>query len=337
MVVQLKKVGYTSIDKNKKASMMNKGNEKKSFLILFSVCVWCLCFKTKTHAQQDPHYTQYMYNTLSVNPAYAGSRGHTTITALGRTQWVGFEGAPDTQTLSYDTPLGYSRLGLGINLVNDKIGPSHETYLDGNISYSIETGSEGNLAFGLKLGGRVLNIDWSLGRVNDPNGDNTFAQNINNRFLPTIGAGIYYYESKWYVGLSVPNFLGSEHYDNDENIGQVAIERLHFFLISGYVFDLSESIKFKPAMLFKGVAGAPLSLDLSANFLFEEKFRAGIAWRWGDSIAALLGVQASESLHIGYAYDLTTSNYNVVNSGTHEVMIRYEIFRAAKMKSPRFF
>ena len=297
-----------------------------------------LLFSLEMYSQQDPQYTQYMYNTMSVNPAYAGSRGHTTINALGRTQWVGFDGAPDTQTLSYDTPLGYSGLGLGINLVNDKLGPSHETYLDGNMSYTIRTGEEGNLAFGLKFGGRLLNIDWSRGRQLHDN-DASTQDNINNKFLPTLGAGIYYHEPDWYLGLSVPNFLRTEHYDasTSQSSNEVSLEKMHFFLIGGLVFDLSEDIKFKPAFLFKGVAGAPVSLDVSANFLFNEKFRAGLSWRWDDSIAVLLGFQVSEGLQIGYAYDLTTSNYANYNSGTHEVMLRYEILRDGPLKSPRFF
>ena len=301
------------------------------------VLIACIGYVTNALSQQDPHYTQYMLNTMSVNPAYVGSKGYKVITALGRTQWVGFEGAPDTQTISYDTPLAYRGLALGVNLVNDRLGPSHETYIDANASYTIQTGEEGNLAFGLKLGGRLLNVDWSLGRSRDD--DQLFDpnNNITNKFLPTVGAGIYYHEPEWYIGLSVPNFLRQEHYDANRSIGEVAVERMHFFLITGYVFDIDESIKFKPAALVKAVFGAPLSVDVSANFLFEEKFRVGAAWRWDDSVAALLGFQVSESLHIGYAYDLTTSNYNVANSGTHEVLLRYEIFEQAKMKSPRFF
>ena len=306
----------------------------KFFSSIIVTSIMCMLILTDIHAQQDPQYTQYMYNTMSVNPAYVGSRGHTTITGLGRTQWVGFDGAPDTQTLSIDTPLRYDGLGLGLNLVNDKIGPSQETYLDVNVAYSIETGEEGNLAFGLKAGGRLLNIDWTLGNI-DQN-DGTFT-NINNKFLPTIGAGIYYHEYDWYVGLAVPNFLTQEHYDAENVIGETAIERTHLFLIAGLVLEVSEDIKFKPAILFKGVSGAPLSLDVSANFMFVEKFRAGLAWRWGDSIAALLGFQASEALYFGYSYDLTTSNYNVVNTGTHEILLRYEVFKQQKMKSPRFF
>ncbi|WP_075343967.1 PorP/SprF family type IX secretion system membrane protein [Tenacibaculum agarivorans] len=309
----------------------------KSFIFKRIILVLSICFITDALCQQDPHYTQYMLNTMSVNPAYVGSKGHAVVTALGRTQWVGLDGAPDTQTLSYDSPIGYNGLGFGINLVNDKIGPSHEMYLDGNLSYTILTGAEGNLAFGLKLGGRLLNVDWTIGRSRD--NDPTFdpANNIVNKFLPTIGAGIYYHEYNWYIGLSVPNFLRQEHYDAENVIGETAVERLHYFLITGYVFDINEDIKFKPAALMKLVFGAPLSIDVSANFLFNEKFRLGAAWRWDDSVAALAGFQVSESLHIGYAFDLTTSNYSVVNTGTHEVLLRYEIFNQARMKSPRFF
>ncbi|MGG8498070.1 PorP/SprF family type IX secretion system membrane protein [Tenacibaculum sp. TC6] len=290
---------------------------------------------TLLFSQQDPQYTQYMFNTMSVNPAYVGSKGHGVINLLARTQWVGVDGAPDTQTLSYDTPLGYSGVGLGFNLVNDAIGPSTETYLDANVSYTIRTNEEGNLAFGMKLGGRFFNVDWTKGIYKDK-ADNQLSVPI-NKFLPTIGAGVYYYTDNWYVGLAVPNILRTDHYDDVQGGGTVATERMHYFLIAGYVFDLNENIKFKPALLTKIVSGAPLSLDISANFLFHEKFRAGLAWRWGDSVSGLLGFQVSRSLQIGYAYDLTTSNYSNYNSGTHEVMLRYEIFKSQTMKSPRFF
>lgn len=298
-------------------------------IILFGL----LIVSTLMYSQQDPHYTQYMYNTMSVNPAYAGSRGHGVINLLARTQWVGFKGAPDSQTLGFDTPLGYSNMGLGISIVNDKLGPSNEIFLDANASYTIETGEAGKLALGLKLGGRLLNIDWSKGNFNK--GDKLYETNIDNKFMSSIGAGVYYHTPKAYVGLSVPNFLRRNYYD--DNIQSVVVERMHFFLIGGYVFDLSERIKFKPTTLFKVVSGAPISFDVSANFLFNEKFRAGISYRFDDSISAMIGFQATESFQIGYAYDLTTSNYSSYNSGTHEVMLRYELLRGGGVKSPRFF
>ena len=291
------------------------------------------CATLTVNAQQDPQYTQYMYNTMSINPAYAGSKGYFSAVALSRTQWVGVDGAPETQTLSINAPVGYSGLGLGLNIINDRLGPSSEVYIDGNISYTIRTSEEANLAFGLRLGGRMLNLDWSKGRFQNP--DVVFNQNVNNRFLPTVGAGVYFYKPKWYVGLSVPNFIRTEHYN--DFIESIAAERLHYFFIAGYVFDLSERLKFKPAALVKAVAGAPLSVDVSANFLYDEKLTLGLAYRWDDSISAILGFQVSNSLHIGYAYDLTTSNFRNYNSGTHEVMLTFDILKQPKVISPRFF
>ncbi len=285
--------------------------------------------------QQDPHYTQYMFNTMSVNPAYAGSKGHSVLNLLSRTQWVGVDGAPKTQNLSFDTPLGYSGVGLGVNLVHDAIGPARETYIDANASYTVRSSYEGNLAFGLKLGGRLFNVNWERGIYRDK-GDKQLSEPI-NKFLPTIGAGIYYYKSNWYVGLAVPNIIRSDHYDDVLAGGSVATERMHYFFIAGYVFDLNESIMFKPALLTKAVHGAPLSIDISANFLFNGRFRAGIGWRWDDSISALVGFQVNRFFQIGYAYDLTTSNYTNYTSGTHEVMLRFELSEGLSMKSPRFF
>lgn len=302
----------------------------------FIYLIGLLFIVSVSKAQQDPQYTQYMQNTLSVNPAYAGSKEHTVINILGRSQWVGVDGAPRTLTLSYDTPLGYSGVGLGVNLVSDQLGPSSETYLDANVSYTIRTSNEGNLAFGLKLGGRLFNIDWSKGVFRDGQ-DRLLNTNINNRFLPTLGAGVFFYKEKWYLGGAVPNFIRTDHYDDVLNGGDVAAERLHFFFIGGYVFDLNETTKFKPTVFSKVVNGAPLSLDVSANFLFNEKFRIGAAWRWGDALSALLGLQVNDNLQIGYAYDLTSSDLANYNSGTHELMLRYEIFKEPTVKSPRFF
>ena len=284
-------------------------------------------------AQQDPQYTQYMYNTMSINPAYAGSRGHLSMTALARTQWVGVEGAPETQTFSVNAPIGYSGVGLGLNIINDKLGPSTETYFDANISYTIRTSEEGQFAFGMRVGGRILNLDWSKGRFQTP--DVLFNNNLNNKFLPTIGAGVFFHKPKWYVGLSIPNFLRTQHYD--DFVEAVSAERMHYFAIAGYVFDLTENIKFKPAILSKIVSGAPLSLDVSANFLFNEKFSFGVAYRWDDAISAIVGFQISETLTLGYAYDLTTSNFNNYNSGSHEVMLTFNVLEKKKLKSPRFF
>lgn len=334
MVRSLKKDGFISIGNMKLEKIYTKGSMKIS-LRIFVLGVFLVSLKaTESYGQQDPQYTQYMYNTMSINPGYAGSKDHLSIATLGRTQWVGIDGAPETQTVSFHTPVGYSGVGFGMSIINDKLGPSQETYVNANISYTIQTSEEGNLAFGLRLGGRLLNLDWSKGRFQDPT-DVIFNQDINNKFLPTLGAGLYYHTEKWYMGLSVPNFLRTKHYD--DNIQSAAVERMHYFLIGGYVFDLNDYLKFKPAFIAKVVPGAPLSVDVSANFLIDERFNAGLAYRWGDSISALIGFQVSETMHIGYAYDLTTSNYKNYNSGTHEVMLIFDILREPRLKSPRFF
>ena len=284
-------------------------------------------------AQQDPQYTNYMYNTMSVNSAYAGSRGHMAVIGLYRTQWVGLDGAPTNQSFSIDSPVGRN-VGLGFSVVNDELGPSDEFYIDANFSYTINLADEKRLSFGIKGGARLLNIDWSKGQFDDP--DAVFQQNINNKLLPTIGAGIYLHSDKSYLGLSVPNFFTDQHYD--EISESVAAERLHFFLIGGHVFDLSERTKFKPAFLFKHVVGAPLIFDLSANFLFNENLRLGAAYRWDDSISGLIGFQVSPKLLIGYSYDYTTTDLQKYNDGTHEIMMRFELIsKERRLKSPRFF
>lgn len=295
------------------------------FLILFGLEV--------ALAQQDPQYTMYMYNTMSVNSAYAGTRGHMAIVGLHRSQWVGLEGAPRTQTLAIDTPVS-ERVGLGLSVVNDEIGPSDEFYVDGNFSYTIPIDGSYKLSFGIKGGIRMFNVNFAKGDQQQQ-GDSAFQQDIDNRILPTVGAGLYLFNDNKYIGLSIPNFLKDEHYDS--KFETVAEERLHLFLIAGWVLDLSRSTKFKPALLVKHVEGAPLSVDLSANFLFNERFRLGLAYRWDDSVSGLVGFQISKNMLIAYAYDYTTTELSNYNSGTHELTLRFEIFKDKILKSPRFF
>ncbi len=302
-------------------------------LTVLSTIVLSLLLSFASYAQQDPQYTDYMFNTLTVNSAYAGSRGHLTVTGLHRTQWVGLDGAPETQSFSVESPVG-KNVGLGFSIVNDRLGPSDEFYFDANFSYTIHLNNDSKLSFGLKGGGRMLNVDFTRGRFQEQ--EAIFQNNINNRFLPTIGAGVYWHSDDTYVGLSVPNFLTDEHYDEIQDV--VAAERLHYFLIAGKVFDLSPTVKFKPAFLGKFVVGAPIIADVSANFLFNESLRLGVAYRWDDSVSGLIGLQISPKLMIGYAYDYTTTELQDFNNGTHEIMLRFELKSKEKqLKSPRFF
>jgi type IX secretion system PorP/SprF family membrane protein len=286
-------------------------------------------------AQQDPQYTQYMYNTLSVNSAYAGSLGHLAITGIYRTQWVGLEGAPNTQSFTLDTPIA-KNLGLGLSVVSEEIGPSEEQYIDANFSYTIQSGQTHKLSFGLKGGGRVINIDWTKGSHKDP--DVQFRENITNKFLPVVGAGLYWHGERDYIGIAIPNFLTRERYNYDDIADDLVNERMHIYLIGGIVFDLSAHTKFKPAVLVKYVAGAPLIADFSANFMFNNAITLGASYRTGDSVSAMASLQITPQFLVGYAYDYTTTELQTYNSGTHEIMLRFELVSRKKgLKSPRFF
>jgi len=287
------------------------------------------------YAQQDAQYTNYMYNTININPAYAGSRGVTSIFGLHRNQWVGLDGAPVTNTLSINSPIKNSNIGIGLSFVNDKIGASDESSIAADVSYTIQTSSVYKLAVGLKGTAHLLNVDYSkLNRydMNDPR----FQNNIENEFSPNIGAGIYFYSDKLYLGLSVPNISETNIYDDNASIASV--EHMHYYLIGGYVFDLSSSIQFKPAFMCKSTKGSPLQVDLSANFLFNEKLVLGAAWRWDAAMSLMAGFQISQGLYIGYGYDLETTQLANYNSGSHEIFLRFELFKKQeKIVSPRFF
>jgi len=295
--------------------------------------------------QQDAQYTQYMYNTMSVNPAYAGSRGQLSIAALYRSQWVGLDGAPKTQTLNLHSPIRNSRLGYGISIVNDNIGNGvvQETYFDAAISYTIDVSQTAKLSFGLKAGGNLLNLDFEQLRNFDQEPINDGAD-ITNNFSPNFGFGVYYHTNRFYLGLSAPNMLETDYFDNSQRTANSvqfqSTERLNFYLITGYVFDLNYNLKFKPAFLMKAVGGAPLQLDFSGTFLMNDKFSFGAAYRWDAAASALVGFQISEQLMIGLAYDkeITELGGSRFNDGSFEFLLRFELVRSFRgLVSPRFF
>jgi type IX secretion system PorP/SprF family membrane protein len=286
-----------------------------------------------SYAQQDAQFTQYMYNTININPAYAGSRGALSMFALHRTQWVGLDGAPVTNTVSINTPLNASKLGLGVSLVNDKIGPTTENTISADLSYSIQTSETWKLSFGIKATANLFDLDAS--KLNPVDATDPSLQNY-SKFSPNIGAGAYWHSDKAYVGLSVPNFIQTNRYNDNE----VAIfkERISYYLIAGYVFDFSNTVKFKPALLTKMIEGAPLQVDASANFMFYDKFMLGLSYRWSASVSAMAGFQVTDGLYIGYGYDKETTNLDNYNSGSHEIFLRYELFNnIKKITTPRFF
>ena len=299
--------------------------------ILTIICAFIL--QSMCYSQQDSQYTQYMYNTPLVNPAYAGSRETITAFLLHRNQWVGLDGAPVTNNFSINMPVGDSNFGVGLNFVNDEIGPVSENEFSVDLAYFIQVSENYKLSLGLKGTANLFHLDVNKLRVFDPT-DPQF-QNMDTEFSPNVGAGLYLFSDKTYFGLSVPSFFESYRY-NDNNI-EITKEKMHFYFIAGHVFTLSENIDFKPALLSKIVEGAPLQADVTANFLFFDKLTLGAAYRWDASVSALAGFQISDSWFIGYGYDLETTKLANYNSGSHEIFLRYEFFNRSRVSAPRFF
>lgn len=302
----------------------------KTYFILFALILMSIT----GNAQQDSQYTQYMYNTITINPAYAGSRGAMSIFGMYRRQWVGLDGAPTTATASINTPINDSNIGLGLSFINDQIGPATENNISVDVSYSIQASDDYKVSFGLKATANLFSLD--INKLNiQHQGDPQF-QNLDMDFSPNVGAGIYVHSDNTYFGLSVPNFLETKHYK--DNSVSVTKERLHYYFIAGHVFDFSSELKFKPAVLVKAVEGAPLQVDVSGNFLISDKLTLGVAYRWDAAVSALAGFQITDSWFIGYAYDAETTRLANYNSGSHEIFLRFEFLNNYnRVLTPRFF
>ena len=304
--------------------------------ILFTTLIMVFAL-IDANAQQDPHYTQYMYNMNVINPAYAGSKENLSFGLLYRKQWVEIEDAPTTFSFSGSLPVG-KNVGVGLSIISDKIGPVEENNIYGDFSYTLNLGGEHKLAFGLKAGATLHQVglysDIGNGNVPDPN-DPAFAEDTNNTFL-NIGAGLFYYTNKYYLAFSVPNMLKSKHLDyNGRKFGS---EATHYFLTGGYVFDLSPSLKFKPFAMVKSAVKAPVSFDVSTNFLYNEKFEIGATYRYQDSFGLMVNYGITPNLRIGYAYDHIISDLKVTTSSSHEVILLFDLgFPKKVSQSPRYF
>lgn len=300
-----------------------------------TVTVAIVLFTVSIKAQQDPQYTQYMYNMNIMNPAYAGSNETLSLNFLGRSQWVGIDGAPQTLTLGVHSPVG-KRVGLGLGIIVDKLGFVEEQNVYGDFSYTLPLNDNSNLALGLKAGFTFINVPLPFIRTTNP-GDTSFDTKI-NKALPNFGVGAFYYTDRFYAGFSVPNLLETFYFDKKGGQVTRASERIHYFITSGYVFNLSENVKLKPSTMIKASGGSPLSIDFSGNLLFREKFEIGLSYRLDESVSALINLRASKSLRIGYAYDYTLTNIGNFNSGSHEIFLLFNFdFDRSSITSPRFF
>ena len=308
---------------------------KKLIIFLLSILGGQFLSSEDLYSQQDAQYTQYMYNMNILNPAYAGSKlGTLSISMLGRSQWVGIPGSPQTGTLSVHSPIT-NRMGLGLSVYADKVGPVNEEFIFADYSYTIPVGYYDNLSFGVKAGVSIFNATL-IDLQTVVQGDVNFSQNIAGA-KPNFGFGVFYYSDIYYIGLSVPNLLKTTYLEKNGGVVTNVSKKSHLFLTGGYVFDLTYDWKFKPSMMAKAAMGAPLSIDLSANFLFDEALEVGASYRFGDAISLLMGAQITESLRVGYSYDFTTSDLRKFNSGSHELIILFDLLTTYDIVSPRFF
>lgn len=282
------------------------------------------------HAQQLPQFTQYMFNTISVNPAYAGSRGTLNLTALHRNQWSGIEGNPRTNTLSIHAPLRNDRVGLGLSYINDQLGFERTNYIYGDFSYTVPVSPKAKLSFGMKAG-------FTNYYLENPDSQDQFFNSEFTRWSPNLGAGAFLSTNRWYVGISSPRLLNT-----DLNKGEFqAMERNSYYGIGGLVIDMSPDFKFKPTVLTKFTNGAPSTYDLSAYFLYRDKLWFGATYRLNDSsgYGALIDYQVSSQFRLGYAYDMPTGDLRPYSTGTHEVILIFETSfkKKGSAKSPRYF
>jgi type IX secretion system PorP/SprF family membrane protein len=289
------------------------------------------------NAQQDPHYTQYMYNMNIINPAYAGSKEDLSFGLLYRKQWIEIEDAPTTFSLSGSSPIG-KNVGFGLSVISDKIGPVKENNVYGDFSYTLNLGGEHRLALGLKAGitFQKIGLFSDINNTLQQQGDGAFAQDSNTSNF-NIGTGFFYYTNKYYFAASIPNMLNAAHLNND---GNHFLEKKvpHYFITGGYVFDLNPNLKFKPFAMVKSAFNTPISLDVSANFLYIEKFEMGATYRLQDSFGVMVNYSISPTLRIGYAYDHIVSDLKVTTPSSHEIILLFDLISSKKVsQSPRFF
>lgn len=312
--------------------LTTKKIKMKKHIYILTVLVTVLLFQ-ESQAQQDPQYTQYMYNMNVINPAYAGSKESLSLTALYRNQWSGMDDNPITFTFAAHTPIG-EKIGIGLSAIRDELGPVTETNVFADFSYTLQMSSSIKLALGIQAGATFHDVGLSNLDLQDPN-DPFFAENISNLY-PNIGAGAFLYGDKFYVGISVPNMLKSVHLD--ENGMKLGSETNHFFGTAGYVFQVTDNFKLKPSVMVKSAFDAPVSFDGNLNALFYDKFELGASYRVDDSFSGLVGFQVTPNLRIGYAYDHVTSDIKTVGSASHEVVLTFDVFFKPRiLRSPRFF
>ncbi len=314
----------------------------KNKLLKYYTVLFAILTSGSAFAQQDPQFTHYMYNMSVINPGYAtDDAGVVNIGGLYRTQWVGAVGAPQTVSAFVHSPIG-KRLEAGISIVSDEIGDVvNENNVYADLAYVMPISHNNKISFGIKAGATFFDANFNGFQYTDSQPDPAFANNI-SKVYPNVGAGIFYFSDKYYVGLSAPNLLKTKHLEKSDAIATIGVEEIHYFFTAGYVFNLNPQLKFKPAVMARGVQGAPMAFDVTGNVLINEKVEFGVGYRFDDSVSALAAFNITPNLRVGYSYDYTLSNLGNFNNGTHEIFVLFDLNTLSLSgkgydKSPRFF
>lgn len=313
-------------------SIIKKSN--KLFLIISVVFFSCLNMST-AKAQQDPMYSQYMFNSLSINPAYAGSREVLSLMLLARQQWVGFDGAPSTATFTGHSPI-YKNMAGGASIIYDSYGPVKQTSFYIDYAYHLQMSRKLKLSLGLKGGFNHYAVDYnSLDRSS--NNDNAYNSSVEQTMLPNFGFGVYLYSPKFYLGLSVPKLMENKYNDESDSYGE-GKEVRNYYGTTGIAFKMNDWLVLKPSIMTRLSQGAPLSVDFNVNSIIQDKIWLGVMYRLNNSFGGIVQYQLSSQFKVGYAFDLNTNELSSYHSGTHEVMINYEFnFNKEKVINPRYF
>ena len=308
----------------------------KIAIVLILACGW-----ETVQAQQEPMYTHYMYNTLVINPGYAGSRDALSVTALHRSQWVNYKGAPIVQTLTMHAPLKNEHLGLGLSVTNDKIGPTNNTAVFADFAYIMKLNTKSKLALGLSAGVNIFQADLNSLQLNQQ-ADPSFQNNISNKVNPNFGFGAYYSRERFYAGISIPNIIQNNYLVVNLPNGSTwaGKEQRHYYFIAGTMIKLSDNLEFKPTTFVKVTPAAPIQADVTASFVIAKKLLLGVMYRTGDAFGGLIGLDVTSQFHVGYSFDYSygvkTFKYN---NGSHEIILRYDFNLSNKkqIRSPRYF
>ncbi len=310
----------------------------KKVITFFTAIIF---YSITANAQYDAMFTQYMFNEMYINPAYAGSKEAMAVNLTHRQQWVNFPGRPITSAFTLHGPLSNNKMGLGISVLNEQIGKLSRNLVYVNYAYRIKTGEKGHLAFGL-MGGIHNQINKLSELKPSETGDIQVSQNTPSLITPNFGAGIYYSTKKFYAGISIPRMVDDSYLftqaGNITTSTKIKPNKLHYYFTIGKVFEINDGLLIKPQAMVKAVQNAPVQYDLNVNFLIQNKIWTGISYRSGSDISALIGIQVNPQFLINYSYDYALTKVQKYSQGSHEITLGYLFnYKQSKVVTPRYF